>query len=71
MGTWLMHLKIINIHQQDFMRQESKTLIFLHILMIFKEVILIEEAVGGDANSSRDYTQFNLCQLHGNLADAR
>ena len=70
MGTWLMYLKITNIHQQYFMRQESKTLIFLHILMIFKDVILIEEAVGGDANSSRDYTQFNLCQPHGNLADA-
>jgi len=37
--------------------------------MIFKNVILIEEAVGGDANSSRDYTKFNLCQPNGNLAD--
>jgi len=31
-----MYLKIINIHQQDFMKQELIILNFLHILMIFK-----------------------------------
>jgi len=56
-----MHVKIINIPQQGFIRQELKTLTFLHISIIFKGGI--EGAVGGDANSSGGILIFKVSML--------